>query len=118
LVRRSLARWPPISETWRSGRARDWCRLPATGSPAAWPNSAATRAVALIGTHANPILTTNSIALTIDTITAPTELAAFTLISEGMLAFPQPARHPRHRVCALGTGVIALAMPITGGTCA
>ena len=71
-----------------------------------------------MGTHANPILTTNSIALTIDTITAPTELAAFTLMGEGMLAFPQPAQHLRHRVCALGTGVIALAMPITGGTCA
>src|SRR5208283_2508009 len=49
-----------------------------------------------------------------DTITAPTELAAFTLIGEGKLAFPQPAGHPRYRVCALGTGVIVLAMPITG----
>ena len=49
------------------------------------------RAVGLMATHANPIQTTNSIAFTIDTITAAFALAAFAMIGAGMLAFAAAA---------------------------
>jgi hypothetical protein len=76
------------------------------------------RAVGLMATHANPIQTTNSIAFTIDTITAAFALAAFAMIGTGMLAFAAAAavQHPRHRAWAAGTVVIALAMLATAGS--
>ena len=76
------------------------------------------RAVGLMATHANPIQTTNSIAFTIDTITAAFALAAFAMIGAGMLAFAAAAaaENSRYRALAGGTVVIALAMLATAGS--
>jgi len=76
------------------------------------------RAVGLMATHANPIQTTNSIAFTIDTITAAFALAGFAMIGAGMLAFgaAAAAQRPRHRAWAVGTFVLALVMLATAGS--
>jgi hypothetical protein len=75
------------------------------------------RAVGLMATHANPIQTTNSIAFTIDTVTAAFALAGFAMIGAGMLAFAAAAAvQRRHRAWAAGTVVLALAMLATAGS--
>jgi len=75
------------------------------------------RAVGLMVTHANPIQTTNSIAFTIDTVTAAFALAGFAMIGAGMLAFAAAAAvQRRHRAWAAGTVVLALVMLATAGS--
>jgi hypothetical protein len=74
------------------------------------------RAAGLMATHANPIQTTNSIAFTIDTITAAFALAAFALIGGGMLAFAAATQCPGHRAWVSYTAVVALAMLVTAGS--
>jgi hypothetical protein len=70
------------------------------------------RAVGLMATHTNPIETTNSIAFTIDMITAAFALAAFAFIGIGMLAFAAAAarEHAGHRAWAGYTILIALTL--------
>jgi len=70
------------------------------------------RAVGLMATHSNPIQTTNSIAFTIDLIAAAFALAAFALISAGMLALAAAAarEHPGQRAWAGYTALVALTL--------
>jgi hypothetical protein len=76
------------------------------------------RAVGLMATHGNPIQTTNSIAFTIDMIGQAFGLAAFALVSAGMLAFAQAAAHPRpqHRAWVGYTVLIAALLLVTAGS--
>jgi hypothetical protein len=73
------------------------------------------RAVGLMATHANPIQVTNSIAFTIDAISQAFALAAFALISVGMLALAAAAHRHGHRGWVSCTIVAALAMLATAG---
>ena len=74
------------------------------------------RAVGLMATHANPIQTTNSIAFTIDTISAGFALAAFALIGAGMLGFAMAARRTAHRTWARVTLAVALVTLVTAAS--
>lgn len=76
------------------------------------------RAVGLMATHTNPIQTTNSIAFTIDMISAAFALAGFALIAGGMLALATAAlhEHPGHRAWAGYTTITALALLVLAGS--
>ncbi len=74
------------------------------------------RAVGLMATHVNPIQTTNSIAFTIDTISAAFALAAFTLLGAGMFALASAASRSGHRAWAGYTVLVALALLVTAGS--
>jgi hypothetical protein len=66
------------------------------------------RAIGLMATHINPIQVTNSISFTIDTIVQAFDLAAFALLSAGMLAFARVAIRRGRRGWAACTLVLAL----------
>ncbi len=79
------------------------------------------RAIGMMATHANPILTVASIAFTIDLTGEAFALTAFALIGAGLIAYARAASqtHPQHRVWAgytLITAALAFVIAATYAT--
>jgi hypothetical protein len=79
------------------------------------------RAVGLMATHANPVLTVDSIAFTVDMIAQAFALATFAFIGAGLLAYARAAvqTHPQLRLWAgytLVSAVFSLVIAVTYAT--
>jgi len=74
------------------------------------------RAVGLMATHANPIVTVNSIAFTVDAIGDALALAAFAVIGAGLLALAWAAAQAGHRAWVTGTTATGLVLLVTAGS--
>ena len=74
------------------------------------------RAVGLMATHANPIVTVNSIAFTVDAIGDALALAAFAMTGTGLLALAWAAVQAGYRAWVTGTTATGLVLLVTAGS--